>query len=83
MHVHVLHASHVVNKRGCLGGSISVADQRVLCKPPPITDWASVEPMQYLNPFLEVVRSPEVSGPVTGVALTGLHRMLSSYIFGE
>lgn len=46
-------------------------------------DWSSVEPLEYLEPFLEVIRSPEVSGPVTGVALAGLNRMLSKYIFGD
>ena len=46
-------------------------------------DWASVEPLTYLEPFLEVIRSPETSGPITGVALTSVRRLLRDYTFGE
>lgn len=45
-------------------------------------DWAEVEPLQYLAPFLEVIRSPETSGPITGVALTSVRRLLSRYTLG-
>ena len=38
--------------------------------------------MDYLTPFLEVIRSPETSGPITGVALTAVARFLDAYIIG-
>eukprot|EP00884_Botryococcus_braunii_P022699 jgi/Botrbrau1/9112/Bobra.0305s0016.2 len=46
-------------------------------------DWSVVDPMEYLGPFLEVIRSPETSGPITGMALTSLCRMLDQFIMGE
>ena len=39
--------------------------------------------MEYLAPFIEVIRSPEISGPITGVALTAVSRFLDAYIIGE
>ena len=36
-----------------------------------------------MAPFLEVVRSPETSGPITGVALTSVRRMLAAYTLGS
>lgn len=39
--------------------------------------------MEYLTPFIEVIRSPEISGPITGVALTAVSRFLDAYIIGE
>eukprot|EP01113_Clastostelium_recurvatum_P025585 TRINITY_DN3078_c0_g1_i3.p1 TRINITY_DN3078_c0_g1~~TRINITY_DN3078_c0_g1_i3.p1 ORF type:complete len:1663 (+),score=447.69 TRINITY_DN3078_c0_g1_i3:135-5123(+) len=39
--------------------------------------------LEYLSPFLEVIRSEETSGPVTGVALVSLSRFLASSIFRE
>ncbi|KAF8061912.1 hypothetical protein HT031_004172 [Scenedesmus sp. PABB004] len=41
-------------------------------------DWSEVQPLEFLAPFLKLVREPEVSGPITGVALTALWRLLSS-----
>ena len=35
-------------------------------------DWAAVAPLEYLAPFLAVVRSDETSGPITGAALAAL-----------
>lgn len=29
-------------------------------------DWSSVHPLQYLEPFLKLVRESDVSGPITG-----------------
>ena len=46
-------------------------------------DWSTVDPMEYLTPFIEVIRSPEISGPITGVALTAVTRFLDAYIIGE
>lgn len=50
--------------------------------PPPIADWSAVDPDQYLAPFLEVIRSAEVSGPVTGVALAGLYKIITADVIG-
>ncbi|KAK9918480.1 hypothetical protein WJX75_004379 [Coccomyxa subellipsoidea] len=47
------------------------------------TEWSKIEPLRYLGPFLEVIRSPETSGPITGVALTSVRRLLDQYLFGE
>ena len=38
--------------------------------------------MDYLTPIMEVIRSHETSGPVTGVALTAVSRFLDAYIIG-
>ncbi len=48
-----------------------------------IADWSAVDPMDYLTPFMEVIRSPETSGPITGVALTAVARFLDTYIIGN
>mmetsp|Transcript_17390 Transcript_17390/g.52068 ORF Transcript_17390/g.52068 Transcript_17390/m.52068 type:complete len:1953 (-) Transcript_17390:228-6086(-) len=45
-------------------------------------DWSVIPPLEYLNPFLEVIRSPETSGPITGVALTSVRRILDQDIIG-
>lgn len=42
-----------------------------------------MQPREFLSPFLKLVREPEVSGPITGVALTSLWRLLSSGILGK
>ena len=41
-------------------------------------DWATVAPLEYLAPFLAVVRSDETSGPITGAALAALYAVLSA-----
>ncbi|KAK9828895.1 hypothetical protein WJX72_002652 [[Myrmecia] bisecta] len=46
-------------------------------------DFSTVDPLEYLQPFLEVIRSRETSGPITGIALTSVGRMLDQYIIGE
>lgn len=47
-----------------------------------LADWSQVVPMDYLNPFLDVILSPETSGPVTSVALVSVLRMLDHYVLG-
>lgn len=42
-----------------------------------------MEPLEYLAPFLEVIKSPETSGPITAVALTAVNRFLERDILGE
>lgn len=41
-------------------------------------EWSSVAPLEYLAPFLAVVRSDETSGPITGAALAALYAVLSA-----
>lgn len=48
-----------------------------------IAEWSKITPLTYLGPFLEVIRSPETSGPITGIALTSVRRLLNQYLFGE
>uniref|UniRef100_A0A8C5AU99 Golgi brefeldin A resistant guanine nucleotide exchange factor 1 n=1 Tax=Gadus morhua TaxID=8049 RepID=A0A8C5AU99_GADMO len=38
---------------------------------------ANVEPNVFLRPFLEVVRSEDTTGPITGLALTSVNKFLS------
>lgn len=46
-------------------------------------DWQQVEPLDYLTPFLQVIKSPETSGPITGIALTSVHKFLTENIIGK
>ncbi|XP_016115928.1 Golgi-specific brefeldin A-resistance guanine nucleotide exchange factor 1-like [Sinocyclocheilus grahami] len=41
------------------------------------TDLSDVEPNVFLRPFLEVVRSEDTTGPITGLALTSVNKFLS------
>ena len=36
----------------------------------------------FLGPFLEVIRSEDTSGPITGLALSSLNKFLSYNLFG-
>lgn len=36
-----------------------------------------IEPLVYLTPFLEVIRSEDTTGPITGLALTAVDKFLS------
>lgn len=40
------------------------------------SDWAAVPPLEFLAPFLALVRSDETSGPITGAALAALQAVL-------
>uniref|UniRef100_A0A8C4ZVZ2 Golgi brefeldin A resistant guanine nucleotide exchange factor 1 n=1 Tax=Gadus morhua TaxID=8049 RepID=A0A8C4ZVZ2_GADMO len=42
-----------------------------------IKELANVEPNVFLRPFLEVVRSEDTTGPITGLALTSVNKFLS------
>lgn len=42
-----------------------------------------MKPLDYLAPFLELIRSKETSAPVTEVALSSVHKMLIYDMFGE
>ncbi|KAJ1259611.1 hypothetical protein BS78_10G168600 [Paspalum vaginatum] len=41
-----------------------------------------VDPLLYLRPFLDVVRSDETGAPITGAALLSLHKMLTLELVG-
>lgn len=42
-----------------------------------IKDLSEIEPNVFLRPFLEVVRSEDTTGPITGLALTSVNKFLS------
>ncbi|XP_057703518.1 Golgi-specific brefeldin A-resistance guanine nucleotide exchange factor 1 isoform X3 [Corythoichthys intestinalis] len=42
-----------------------------------IKELSTVEPNVFLRPFLEVVRSEDTTGPITGLALTSVNKFLS------
>ncbi|XP_029464878.1 Golgi-specific brefeldin A-resistance guanine nucleotide exchange factor 1 isoform X2 [Rhinatrema bivittatum] len=42
-----------------------------------INDLSEIEPNVFLRPFLEVVRSEDTTGPITGLALTSVNKFLS------
>lgn len=42
-----------------------------------IKELSDVEPNVFLRPFLEVVRSEDTTGPITGLALTSVNKFLS------
>jgi hypothetical protein len=48
-----------------------------------LADWYDIEPLEYMDPFLQVVRSPETSGVVTDVALASVLKMLNAGLLGE
>ncbi|KAF8040462.1 hypothetical protein BT93_B2628 [Corymbia citriodora subsp. variegata] len=39
--------------------------------------WHTVNPILYLQPFLEVIRSDETGAPITGVALSSVYKILT------
>lgn len=49
---------------------------------PPL-DLSEVEPNIFLRPFLEVVRSEDTTGPITGLALTSVNKFLSYGLIGK
>ncbi|CAL1527993.1 unnamed protein product [Lymnaea stagnalis] len=42
-----------------------------------ITELNEIEPNAFLSPFLEVIRSEDTTGPITGLALTSVNKFLS------
>ncbi|XP_032868449.1 Golgi-specific brefeldin A-resistance guanine nucleotide exchange factor 1 isoform X2 [Amblyraja radiata] len=42
-----------------------------------ITELSVIEPNIFLRPFLEVIRSEDTTGPITGLALTSVNKFLS------
>lgn len=47
------------------------------------TDLEEVDSVTFLTPFLEVVRSENTTGPVTGVALSSISKILSYNLLGN
>ncbi len=41
------------------------------------TDLNQVDPNEFLSPFLDVIRSESVTGPVTGLALSAVNKFLA------
>ncbi|XP_031728964.1 Golgi-specific brefeldin A-resistance guanine nucleotide exchange factor 1-like [Anarrhichthys ocellatus] len=48
-----------------------------------IKELSDVEPNVFLRPFLEVVRSEDTTGPITGLALTSVNKFLSYGLIGK
>ena len=46
-------------------------------------DLSELEPSVFLNPFLEVVRSEDTTGPITGLALSSINKFLSYSLIGK
>ncbi|NWH54256.1 GBF1 factor, partial [Fregata magnificens] len=42
-----------------------------------LTELSEIEPNIFLRPFLEVIRSEDTTGPITGLALTSVNKFLS------
>ncbi|KAI3722422.1 hypothetical protein L2E82_33460 [Cichorium intybus] len=41
------------------------------------TQWHTINPILYLQPFLDVVQSDETSAPITGVALSSIYKFIT------
>lgn len=48
-----------------------------------IDDLKVIEPIVFLNPFLEVIRSEDTTGPITSLALSAINKFLAYGIVGE
>ncbi|VDI44231.1 golgi-specific brefeldin A-resistance guanine nucleotide exchange factor 1 [Mytilus galloprovincialis] len=42
-----------------------------------VSDLEEIEPNTFLSPFLEVIRSEDTTGPITGLALTSVKKLIS------
>ncbi|GAB2287200.1 hypothetical protein Dimus_021582 [Dionaea muscipula] len=45
------------------------------------TQWPKVNPILYLQPFLDVIQSDETGAPITGVALSSVYKILTLDVF--
>ena len=48
-----------------------------------VPDLSEVAPNEVLGPFLEVIRSEETTGPITGMALGSINKFLSYGFIGK
>lgn len=46
-------------------------------------DLKDLDPNHYFDPFLEVIRDGETTGPVTSLALSSVQKLLSYGLIGE
>ena len=47
------------------------------------SDLQELAPNEFLSPFLEVIRSEDTTGPITGLALTSVNKFLSYGLIGR
>ena len=47
------------------------------------SDLSELDANIYLGPFLEVIRSEDTAGPITGVALSSVNKFLCYGLIGE
>jgi len=47
------------------------------------TDFATLDPQTFLSPFLDVIRSEVVTGPVTGLALSSVNKFIAYGLLNE
>ncbi|XP_018083084.1 Golgi-specific brefeldin A-resistance guanine nucleotide exchange factor 1 isoform X4 [Xenopus laevis] len=55
----------------------NIKDKKILVYSPG-TELSEIEPNVFLRPFLEVIRSEDTTGPITGLALTSVNKFLSN-----
>jgi len=48
-----------------------------------IVDLDEISPNEFMTPFLEVVRSEDTTGPITGLALTSVNKFISYGLVGK
>lgn len=48
-----------------------------------VEDLRLVKPNVFLDPFLDVIRSEETTGPITSLALSAVNKFLSYGLIGE
>jgi len=46
-------------------------------------DWPAIQPIDYLSPFLRVIKAPETSGKLTAAALRAVKRILDNDVLGN
>lgn len=47
-----------------------------------LTDLEEISLIEFLTPFLEIIRSEDTSGPITGLALNSINKFLSYGLIG-
>ena len=47
-----------------------------------LTDLSEIDVNTFLGPFLDVIRSEDTTGPITGVALSSVNKFLSYGLIG-
>ena len=46
-------------------------------------DLSEIDAATFLAPFLEVIKSEEINGPITGLALTSVEKFISYGLIGK